>query len=255
MEFHSVAPFILGFILALIIGLTGVGGGSLTTPLLILVLRMPPVIAVGTALTFSSIVKLVATPVYLWRRQVVFKALGWMLLGGVPGVIVGGILLARLGKSLNPHLLYMILGLTVVVAAGLNIYRLIKLAKAPGKTNRPFWQFAPLMVPISAEVGFTSAGSAALVSLVLLGLTNFEAAQVVGTELSFGLVISIIGSGIQIFSGNLDQAVLVKMLIGGVAGALFGALLAIRIPSRPLKWGLAIFLAGLGVQLFWRSFS
>ncbi len=255
MEFHSAAPFVLGFVLALIIGLTGVGGGTLTTPLLILVLRMPPVIAVGTALTFSSIVKLVATPVYIWRKQVVFKALGWMLLGGVPGVVLGGLLLSRFGKSLDPHLLYLILGLTVVIAAGLNIYRLIGLPNKPGKTNRPFWQLAPLMAPIAAEIGFTSAGSAALVSLVLLGLTTFEAAQVVGTGLSFGLVVSIIGSGIQIFSGNVDQTVLVKMLIGGVAGALSGAMLAIRIPSRPLKWGLAVFLAGLGVQLFWRSFS
>ena len=69
------------------------------------------------------------------------------------------------------------------------------------------------------------------------------------------MIISIIGSGIQIFAGNYNGEILVQLLIGGAIGSFTGGLLALRIPSRPLKWGLAIWLAGLGLQLFWRGLS
>ena len=75
---------LLGFIIATAIGLTGVGGGTITTPLLILVLRMKGAVAVGTALTFAAIIKFLVAPMYLMRRQVDFKILAWMCLGGVP---------------------------------------------------------------------------------------------------------------------------------------------------------------------------
>jgi hypothetical protein len=245
---------LVGFIIALAIGLTGVGGGTITTPLLILVLRMPAAAAVGTALTFAAIIKFIVTPLYVVRRQVDYRLAGLMLLGGLPGVVVGGLYLNKLSKTLNQHVLYVILGVTIVVAAGLNIYRLVKLRNQSGTGSRP--GLLPfLMLPVGAEVGFSSAGSGALGSLALLGFTKLEAAKVVGTDLAFGLILSIVGSGIQVFAGNYDPAMLLKLAIGGSLGALTGGFLVTRIPSRPLKWGLAVWLAGLGVQLFFRGIT
>jgi hypothetical protein len=245
---------LLGFIIATAIGLTGVGGGTITTPLLILVLRMKGAVAVGTALTFAAIIKFLVAPMYLMRRQVDFKILAWMCLGGVPGVVIGGLILKKLSASVDQHLLYLILGITIVIAAALNIYRLARYSGLGGTGNRPRW-LAALMFPVGAEVGFSSAGSGALGSLALLGLTKLEAAQVVGTDISFGLVVSVIGSGIQIFAGNYNGEVLWQLLIGGAVGSFTGGLLALRIPSRPLKWGLAVWLAALGVQLFMRGLA
>ena len=246
---------ILGFIIATAIGLTGVGGGTITTPLLILVLRMKGAVAVGTALTFAAIVKFLVAPLYIARKQVDYKILAWMALGGIPGVVIGGFALKQVSKSLDQHVLYTILGVTIVIAAGLNIFRLLRYTNTAGTGSAPPGWLAALMFPIGAEVGFSSAGSGALGSLSLLGLTKLSAQQVVGTDICFGLIVSIIGSGIQIFAGNYNGEVLMQLLIGGAIGSFTGGLLALRIPSRPLKWGLAIWLAGLGVQLFWRGLS
>ena len=242
----------LGFIIAAAIGLTGVGGGTITTPLLILVLRMKGAVAVGTALTFAAIVKFLVAPMYIVRKQVDYKILGWMLLGGLPGVVLGGRVLVTISKKVDQHVLYLLLGITIVIAAALIIYRLVRLKGMSGTGNHPRWLSA-LMFPIGAEVGFSSAGSGALGSLALLGLTKLDAAQVVGTDICFGLGLSIVGSGIQIFAGNYDLQVLEQLLIGGAIGALAGGFLAMRIPSRPLKWGLAVWLAFLGIQLFLRG--
>jgi uncharacterized membrane protein YfcA len=132
------------------------------------------------------------------------------------------------------------------------MYRLIRLRGANGSGNHPRW-LAPLMLPVGAEVGFSSAGAGALGSLALLGLTRLEGTQVVATDLAFAMVLTTVGSGIQVFAGNFDGTVLVKLLIGGLAGVAVGTWLATRIPSIPLKWGLAAWLAGLGANLFIRG--
>jgi uncharacterized membrane protein YfcA len=162
--------------------------------------------------------------------------------------------LVTISKRVDPHVLYLILGITIVIAAALNIWRLLRFQGMSGTGNKPRW-LSLLMFPVGAEVGFSSAGSGALGTLALLGLTKLDAAQVVGTDICFGLALSIVGSGIQIFAGNYNGAVLEGLLIGGVIGALFGGFLALRIPSRPLKWGLAVWLALLGVQLFVRGLA
>jgi len=244
--------FLIGLLIATAIGLTGVGGGTITTPLLILVLGRPAQIAVGTALSFAAIIDLLVVPMYMLRRQVHYRTLGWMLLGGVPGVVLGGLVLRRF--PLNSHMLYVILGVTIVFAAGLNMYRLIRLKGASGTTDRgrilPF-----VLFPVGAEVGFTSAGAGALGSLALLGLTRLSAAQVVGTDLTNALALTTIGGGIQLIAGNCDLPLLAKLLTGGVAGAILGSVLAMRLPSRPLKWALAAWLGFLGIQLFVRGLS
>ncbi|MBV9103112.1 MAG: sulfite exporter TauE/SafE family protein [Candidatus Eremiobacteraeota bacterium] len=244
--------FLIGLLIATAIGLTGVGGGTITTPLLILVLGRPAPIAVGTALSFAAIIDLVVVPIYMARRQVHFRTLGWMLLGGIPGVVIGGLVLRRF--PVNSHLLYVILGVTIVFAAALNMYRLVRLSGASGTSERhrllPF-----IMLPVGAEVGFTSAGAGALGSLALLGLTRLSAAQVVGTDLTNALALATIGGGIQLVAGNCDVALLIKLLAGGVFGAVLGSMLAMRLPSRPLKWALAVWLTVLGIQLFVRGLS
>jgi len=247
-------PIFLGFIIAAAIGLTGVGGGTITAPLLLLVLRMKGAVAVGTALTFAAIIKFLVSPMYIIPRKVDYRILGWMLLGGIPGVVIGGRLLVTVSKRVDPHTLYLILGITVVLAAIANIYRLIAVKNLDGSGDKPRW-LAALTFPIGAEVGFSSAGSGALGTLALLGLTKLPASKVVGTDIMFGLGVSIIGSGIQIFAGNYDGEVLWKLVAGGVLGCLIGALLNQRIPSRPMKWALAIWLAALGINLFWRGLS
>ena len=242
------AAFLVGFFIATSIGVIGIGAGTMCTPLLILVLRLKGAVAVGTALAFVTLVKLIVAPVYMTRRQVDYRVLAWMLAGGLPGVILGGRVLIDLGHSVNQRLLFVLLGLTIVCAATFNVFRLMR-DHLERRTANPRWLGA-LMFPVGMEMGFSSAGSGALGSSALLGLTRLEASSVVGTGICFGLILSAVGSSMQIFAGNYDLTVLEQLLGGGVAGALGGSFLANRIPSRPLKWALSACLAVLGLQLF-----
>jgi uncharacterized protein len=84
-------------------------------------------------------------------------------------------------------------------------------------------------------------------------LTPLTAAQVVGTDLSFGLFLSVIGGGFHIASGHFGSEMLLKLIIGGVVGAFAGAMLAGVLPSRPLRIVLCVALASLGAELCWRA--
>ena len=240
--------FVLGFIIALAISLTGVGAGSMTTPLLIVFLGVSPATAVGTALTFGAIVKIASVPLYAVRRQVNLRILWLLLAGGIPGVICGALLLNRVKHSAYNGVLYVTLGTLIVATALFHLYRVFRPKPQPSNHDRS--RLLPwFALPIGAEVGFSSAGAGALGSLLLLGFTPLSAAEVVGTDLCFGLGLSLVGGFIQIGAGNYDPALLVKLVIGGLIGALTGSLLAGRIAQRPLRVGLLLALVILGCQL------
>ena len=240
--------YILGFAIAVLIALTGVGGGVITAPVLTLFLGVPPAEAVGTALVFTAIVKSVAAPVYLFRKQVNFRILALLLAGGLPGVVAGSLALHRLSKG--P--IVAILGASIIAMAALNLYRLFSRAPKTAPRDRSRW-LPFIALPIGAEVGFSSAGAGALGSLVLMTMTTITTGQVVGTDVLFGLGLSLAGGGISFATGNYHAALALKMSIGGIAGAFVGANLLSILPARPLRVALSLWLVSLGGQLCWRA--
>jgi uncharacterized membrane protein YfcA len=246
--------FLLGFIIAAAIGLTGVGAGVITTPVLILFLHVPAAQAVGTALIFSTVVKTLAAPVYVGRKQVHWKTLALLVAGGLPGVLGGSLLLDHFNVKRSEALLYGVLGLTIVTMASLNLYKMIRNKQSRENRDRSRW-LPFIALPIGAEVGFSSAGAGALGSIALLGLTRLTAGQVVGTDMFFGLAMSTIGGGIQLHAGNYAPELLWKLIVAGIPGALFGANLASRLPSRPLRYALSVWIIGLGAQLAYRGIA
>jgi uncharacterized membrane protein YfcA len=243
----------LGFLIALAIGLTGVGAGSMTAPALLLLLKVPAPIAVGTALIYGGAIKLIGAPSYLFRKQVNFRVLGWMLAGGFPGVMAGSVLFAHYARVRSGVLLG-VLGSVICIAAGASLWRLMRADRTAPSRDRRRW--LPLIaLPIGAEFGFSSAGAGALGSVALMGLTTIEAREVVGTDVFFGLALSIIGGGFQLTTGNYDPALLTKLILGGLPGVLIGANLSALLPSRPLRFALSLWLMSLGGQLCWHSLS
>ncbi len=244
---------VLGFLIAILIANTGVGAGIVTAPLLILALHVPVDIAVGTALAYSVVVKAIVVPMQIWRRQVNYRILGFMLLGGVPGVILGSVAFRRLALHGEQAVLYLVLGLIIVVSAIVHLYRCLRPAATQSNVaDRPLWVSA-VMFPIGAEVGFSSAGAGALGTVALLGLTSLTAAQVVGTDLAFGLGVSLLGSGIHLAAGGYDAGLLWKLAAGGVVGALVGSSIASRIPNRQLRFLLSVWLLVVGVEFCYRG--
>ncbi len=240
----------LGFFIALAIGVTGVGGGTITVPLLMLFAHVSPAKTVGTALAFAAAVKLLAAPMYLLRKQVSFRVLWLMLAGGLPGLLAGLYLLNRLHAANRTGLLTLLLGILIVATAVINLFRG---HPSPGKgRDRSRW-LPWIMLPIGAETGFSSAGAGAVGTLALLNFTCLTPAEVVGTDVLFGLALSLVGGGVQIGAGAYDPAILAQLVMGGAAGALIGPNLAAIVPARPLRVALCLWLMSLGGFLCLRA--
>ena len=242
----------MGFLIALAVGLTGVGAGSITAPILILFFAISPSEAVGTALIYAAIIKLIVAPMYLIRKQVDRRVILLLCGGGLPGVLLGVYLIGALNARHYERVLFVLIGLTIATTAVYSVYRTLRKGRATHGTDRHGWLPAIAAV-IGTEVGFSSAGAGALGSLALLNLTSLTPAQVVGTDMLFGLVLSLVGGGFNLTSGHYDSVLLWKLAAGGVLGVLMGANLSAVLPARPLRVGLSLWLSLVGAQLAWKG--
>lgn len=243
---------ILGFGIALVVGLVGAGGGPLTVPLLVLLLNRTAAESVGTSLAFIFITKLCASPLYIFRGSVDWKVLGLMLAGGVPGLLLGSWILLHMSKSSIEPILLPLVGVTIAVLAMLRLFR-VKDAPRPISESRFLIPFATL--PIGVEVGFSSAGAGALGGLLLMYKTTLPAATIVGTDLLFGTALSALGSGIHVIFGQVDKELVFKMLMGGIPGAIFGSWLGTRIPGHRLQVAMSIVFGYLGIHMSWKGLA
>ncbi|MGC4054959.1 MAG: sulfite exporter TauE/SafE family protein [Paludibaculum sp.] len=246
--------FLLGFLIAAAVGLTGVGAGSITAPVLILFFNLPPALAVGTALSFAAAIKFAVLPVYMKRRQVDYRILRLLCAGGIPGVLFGFYVMDNLDASHYQRVIFGMLGVTIMAVSLANLFRAIRNRTPISGSDHSKW-LPPIAALIGGEVGFSSAGAGAMGAVALLNLTKLTPAQVVGTDMVFGLIVSILGGGLHLNAGHFNSSILMKLVIGGVAGAVTGAALSSVIPPRPLRLALCVWLAILGLQLCWKAFA
>lgn len=238
---------VIGFLVALLVGLTGIGGGSFTTPALVLTAGLSGAEAVGTALVFSTIVRLTAAPFYFAGKHIHMRYLWLMLLGAVPGMLGGTILLASFNSRRGNPVILIVIGAILVVSSALTFkYRNARPARADIPTWLPW-----LTLPIGVETGFSSAGAGALGTLLLLNCSDMPSAKVVGTDLAFGIVLAATGSALHLGLGSISGPALRALLLGGIPGVLAGCALAPRVPSRRLKPVIIALTFVLGLQLVW----
>lgn len=247
--------YLIGFIIALFITLTGVGAGTITVPILVLFLGVPAPVAVSVGLMFAAVVKLILVPAQIVRGNVAWRTLGFMLLGGVPGVLIGSFFLKHLITSGSANVINALLGFILVTTAAWQIlFSLRPVRQRSEVKDRSSW-LSWLMFPVGAEVGFSSAGAGALGSAALLSLTPLPPAQIVGTDIAFGFIVSLIGSGAHWFAPLQDASLLEQLIAGGVLGAIGGTMLSTRIPRRPLRFALWVWLLVLGGQFLFNSYK
>lgn len=245
---------ILGFLIAVAVGMTGMGGGALAAPLLILYSGLPAAEAVGTSLVFVTVTKMLAAPIFVIRKQVHWPTVLRLLAGGLPGVAIGSWVLSRLSKQALEPLVLTLVGSTIVIIALVTLYRMIGKSAALAGTDRPKLLPAAAL-PIGMEVGFSSAGAGALGSLLLMNATSLGAATIVGTDMLFGWGVALAGGSLHIAFGDVNYAVVSKLLAGGALGALTGSWVAHLLPSRKLRLALTGFLVFLGGQMVFRAVS
>lgn len=240
-----------GFLIALAIGGTGVGAGSITAPILILFFHQSASDAVTTALIFGTAVKLIATPIYLARGHVNFRVLKFLALGGLPAVLIGSVVLNALDQKSLSRPVLLVVGLTVLLTAAATLWRSLvpKIAASPVALKWLPW----IVAPIGFEVGFSSAGAGALGTIVLMRYTSLIPAEVVGTDLAFGLLLSIFAGGIHATMTGIPWQILIKLLIGGVPAVLIGTQLVSILSPRKMRLALCVWLVYIGGQLAWRG--
>jgi uncharacterized membrane protein YfcA len=237
---------LIGFAIALAMGLTGIGGGSFTVPALLLFAGLSAGEAVGTAFVFAGVVRLFAAPFYVFSRQIHLRYFWLLLRGAVPGLLAGTLVLRMMtARGGNP---------TVVILLGAVLALSSAVSFAPRAHNHEFAfknsRWLPwLAFPIGVESGFSSAGAGALGTMLLLNFSEMTPAQVVGTDVLFGLVLAAIGGVFHWAVGSISASVLFPLILGGIPGVFLGCLLSRYIPAQKLRAVIAILAIAVGLQL------
>lgn len=239
---------LIGFTIAVAVGMTGIGGGSLTVPALLLIVGLPAGQAVGTAFVFAGVIRLIAVPFYMLGKHIHARYLRLMLLGAVPGLLIGTMVLRLLTKEAGNPVLIILLGILIAASSGITFAPRMQ---NPGFARKNSRWLPWLALPIGVESGFSSAGAGALGAVLLLNFSEISPAQVVGTDLILGIVLAAIGSVFHLQFGSVSSALLTQLIIGGVPGVLLGCALARMVPARRLRTAVAVLAMFAGLQLVW----
>ena len=237
---------LIGFLIALAVGLTGIGGGSFTVPALLLFAGLSAGEAIGTAFVFAGFVRLVAAPFYLFSRQIHSRYFWLLLRGAVPGLLSGTFVLRFMTARGGNSTVVILLGVVLALTAALHF---APRARKPEFIHRNSHWLPWLAFPIGVESGFSSAGAGALGTVLLLNYSEMTPSQVVGTDLLFGLVLAVIGGIFHWAIGSISLSVLFPLLLGGLPGVLLGCLLSRRIPGDRLRALIAVLAICAGLQL------
>lgn len=246
-----------GILVGLLVGLTGVGGGSLMTPLLVLAFGFHPATAVGTDLLYASGTKAVGTAVHGWRGSVDWRVVRRLATGSVPATILTLLYLAAAHRDAKDtgHLISTILGATLVFTAVAVLFR-VQIVRAAGRRFAKLDEqvVAALTVLLGVVLGvlvsLTSVGAGALGMTALLVLyPGSPVARLVGSDIAHAVPLTFIAGLGHWSMGSVDLSLLVALLLGSIPGIVVGSLIATRVSDRVLTPILAAVLAIVGFKL------
>ncbi|WP_051953032.1 sulfite exporter TauE/SafE family protein [Methylocapsa aurea] len=258
-DWHVINPLysISGFIVGVLVGFTGVGGGSLMTPLLVLLFGIAPGTAVGTDLLYAAITKASGTLVHGLNRTVDWRIVRRLAGGSIPATGLTLLFLNYIGASQHgaSGLITTVLGIALILTAiTLNFRKwlLSRLAAyveglSDGQTRlltNLFGAFLGVLVSISS----VGAGAIGVTVLILL-YPNILSARIVGSDIAHAVPLTLIAGIGHWFLGSIDWALLMSLLIGSVPGIMIASRLAAFVPERVLRPVLAGALAVVGAKL------
>jgi uncharacterized membrane protein YfcA len=246
----------LGAFVGMLVGLTGMGGASLMTPLLVLVVGVRPVLAVGTDLVYSFVSKVAGTAVHARQQTVDWRTALRVASGSIPGSLLGlgalTLMQRRMDVEAVDRIVLHLLGIMLVAVAITMTARLLLPARLPSLWTSERAQ--RLLLPIGGAivgfiVGLTSVGSGTLVVILLTLVTPLPAARIVGTDIAQAVMLLAASSTGHLLAGNVDLSMTGNLLIGSIPGVIVGSRLCTRVPERPLRLSLAAVLLVSGLRL------
>src|SRR5438067_2116807 len=264
---------LVGLLIGFLVGLTGMGGGSLLAPIMILFFRVPPVWAVGTDLAYSTVTKAVGSIVHIRQKNVNFKVAFWLAAGSVPatflsvllvqyirkhyGAIINGIIIHAIGFTLILVAIMLVLKPYIMRRLERRNLEVRKQEALDGVVSSNTWEkrYRPLVTAlVGAFVGFlvglTSVGSGTLIIVSLAFLfPRLTAKELVGTDVFQAFMLLASGAIAYLNAVTINWTLVVLLLIGSLPGVLMGSRLSKYIPDRFMRPVLATVLAVSGFKL------
>ena len=254
----DLALIAFGLGVGVMVGMTGIGGGSLMTPLLILVFGINPITAVGTDLAYAAVTKTVGGYKHWLQRTVDLRLTLWMALGSVPSAIAGVYVLDRLqdryGSNFDDLLLtllaaaLLLCGIATLARALMKRFHERERAEVPMQRRHKLGAVA-LGVGVGFVLGVTSAGSGALIAVGLILVFRLVPTRVVGTDVFHAAIVLWAAAASHLVAGNVDFGIAGTLLIGSVPGVWVGSHWSVRVSQPILRGTLAVVLIGAGMAL------
>lgn len=246
-------PSITGLLVGIVVGLTGMGGGALLTPILVLVLGVPPAVAVSSDLTASLCMKPVGALVHWSQGTIDRKLVRYLVSGSVPAAFAGAALFSVFEESVELWL-RPLLGCALLLAASAMVFkallanRRVSVPPTPSDLN-PARTIAVGVIG-GFIVGLTSVGSGSLILVLLMLLhPRLKAARLVGTDLA--QAIPLVGAAAvgHLLFGQVDFGLTGSLMVGALPGTYLGARWSSRAPDRLIRPALLVVLVASGLKL------
>lgn len=249
-----------GLLVGVLVGMTGVGGGSLMAPILILLLGVSPATAVGTDLWFAAITKSVGGAVHHSLGEPDWTVVRRLALGSIPASIVTSLLLAQIDTGQIKHgLIISALGVILIATAvatlswgrvqGLVLRMDAPMAAAYRQRQPAFTVLAGVLLGVMVTLTSIGAGALGAVMLMALYPVRMTARRLVGTDIVHAVPLTIVAGLGHLVMGNVDFPLLGSLLVGSIPGIIIGSLLATRLSAGVLRPVLAVVLAATGMKM------
>ncbi len=251
------AIIVFGLGIGVLVGMTGMGGGSLMTPLLILIFGIQPTTAIGTDIFYSAVTKTVGGWRHLRMKTVNLELVKWLAMGSVPAAVAGvaivSVLQDHIGEDRLDSLVYAVLGGTLLMVGIITLTRALILRDLVQERDRfdVERRHKVAAVAIGATtglvIGVTSAGSGTVIAILLIAIYRLAPKKVVGTDV-FHAAILLWAAGIAHWiGGNVDFTLAANILIGSIPGVVIGAALSSKAPQGFIRTALGVVLVGSGI--------
>ena len=240
---------VVGLVNGFLVGLTGVGGGTLLTPLLIL-LGVRPTMAVGTDLLYAATTKLAGSYQHGQRGSIHWNWVFYLALGSIPASLAATFLIREISLQYGSadQLVRIGLGAVLLISAALMLvnelyWKRRRQADSQAEDYNPRFHIVRMVllgIAVGFAVGLTSLGSGSIVAVILMALSRLPATGIVGTNIAHGLVLLSAAALAHWQLGTVDVGLAANLLLGSLPGVMLGSRLAYFAPARPLKIGISL---------------
>ena len=257
--FHRCQPLYIlsGFFVGLLVGQTGMGGGSLMTPILVLLFGVHPAAAVGTDLLYASVTKMVGTGVHGANHTVQWPIVARLATGSVPATGLTLLVISQFDLSSHAasHVISLVLGVMLLLTAVALLFRKqilalggARLGELPPRRAGALTVLTGIMLGVLVTISSVGAGAIGVTVLLML-YPRLPMARIVGSDIAHAVPLTLLAGIGHWFLGGVNLHLLGSLLFGSIPGIILGSLFAVRVPDYVLRPILAVTLAVVGLTL------